>query len=95
MNPAQGENFPPTRFGSIRRRKHGPLVSKPTESVWTSGLATWKKLARAGVWVNGCAEGLSEEDPGLQQIVGRLDWLKLTHDGRETESSAMPTLAHV
>ena len=29
--------------------------------VWTSGVASWWRLARLGVWVEGCAEGLGYE----------------------------------
>lgn len=48
--------------------------------VWTAGVQTWIKLARAGVWVNGCHDGLGEhEKPELDHIVGALEWTKLTH----------------
>ncbi len=50
--------------------------------VWASGVRTWTRLARRGVWVNGCAESLGEhESPGLETLTGSApDWLKLTHD---------------
>lgn len=50
--------------------------------VWCSGVQSWKKLARRGVWVNGCAEGLGErEDTRIETLAGRrVDWLKLTHE---------------
>ncbi len=61
--------------------------------VWVAGLKTWRRLAARGVWVNGSAEGLGEqEDPRLETLVDRrLDWLKLTHD--EGEEGGMATLA--
>jgi hydroxymethylbilane synthase len=47
--------------------------------VWTSGLQSWKKLASLGVWVNGCAEGLGEENTRLETLRPGLAWVKLTH----------------
>jgi len=50
--------------------------------VWAAGLRTWRKLARRGIWVNGSAEGLGEqESPRLDILAGRrLDWVKLSHE---------------
>jgi hydroxymethylbilane synthase len=64
-----------------------------TQLVWSSGLQTWRKLAARGVWVNGSAEGLGEsEAPNITTLHGApVEWLKLTHDGSETESG-MKTL---
>jgi len=55
--------------------------------VWTAGLKTWKRLAKRGVWVNGSAEGLGEdEDPRAGVIAGRATrWVKLTHERTEAE----------
>ena len=49
--------------------------------VWTAGLDSWRKLSARGVWVNGSAEALGEqEDPGISQLVGENPtWLKLSH----------------
>lgn len=50
------------------------------QPVWTAGLASWRKLARRGIWVNGCCDGLGESPPVLDEIAGRrLEWTKLTH----------------
>ena len=55
----------------------------PSDSqlVWASGLKTWERLARRGVWVNGSAEGLGEhEHPRIETIAGEeVHWTKLTH----------------
>jgi len=61
--------------------------------VWASGQETWKRLADRGVWVNGCAESLGEqESPGIETLAGEpLRWLKLTHDRGYTEGE-MPSL---
>jgi len=61
--------------------------------IWTSGLQTWKRLAQRGVWVNGSAESLGENEPThIETIAGsEIQWLKLTHDrGYEGD---IPTLA--
>ncbi|HEV2903476.1 MAG TPA: hypothetical protein VGW32_00425, partial [Pyrinomonadaceae bacterium] len=52
-----------------------------SQMVWASGLKTWERLAQRGVWVNGCAEGLGEqESPRIETIAGNeLQWTKLTH----------------
>src|SRR5207244_10300660 len=49
--------------------------------IWASGSETWKRLAQLGVWVNGSAESLGEqEDPRIETLAGfELKWLKLTH----------------
>ena len=49
--------------------------------VWASGVQTWKRLARRGVWVHGSAESLGEHElPRIDTLAGTdLSWLKLTH----------------
>jgi hydroxymethylbilane synthase len=53
----------------------------PSKIVWASGLKTWERLAKRGVWVNGCAESLGEQEhPRIETLAGSdLNWLKLTH----------------
>lgn len=55
--------------------------------VWASGVQTWKRLAGRGVWVNGCAESLGEQEPARIETLagGPLNWLKLTHEGGYTD----------
>lgn len=62
--------------------------------VWVSGIQTWRNLARRGVWVNGCAEGLGEhESPRVETLAGgAVTWLKLTHESGYTEGE-MESLA--
>jgi hydroxymethylbilane synthase len=66
----------------------------PGQIVWISGVRSWRRLARRGVWVNGCAESLGEqEQPNVELLAGRnFTWLKLTHTGGYDEG-AMPMLA--
>jgi hydroxymethylbilane synthase len=49
--------------------------------VWTAGIATWKKMAHLGVWVNGSQDGLGEQTPmRLEALVNsHTEWHKLTH----------------
>ncbi len=54
--------------------------------LWASGAQTAKRLARAGFWMNGCLDGLSEErwphylnSRALQLITATLSSLILTH----------------
>jgi hydroxymethylbilane synthase len=63
------------------------------QAVWTAGVQTWAKLAKAGVWVNGCQDGLGENESfGLDQIAGSLKWTKLTHTGALNASTG-PAIA--
>ncbi len=66
----------------------------PSQMVWASGVQTWKKLADRGIWVNGCAESLGEQEaPRIETLAGgAVDWLKLTHDGGYTDGD-MASLA--
>ena len=50
--------------------------------VWAAGGTTWRKLAARGVWVNGCADGLGDDEaPNVDLLAGRpVNWLDLTHD---------------
>jgi hydroxymethylbilane synthase len=55
--------------------------------IWTSGLASWQRLAARGVWVEGCAEALGYDwiAPTLNEPVLQLPplsgWQILTHSG--------------
>ena len=53
----------------------------PEQLVWAAGGTTWRRLAARGVWVNGCADGLGDdEDPGVNAMAGRVPrWRRLTH----------------
>jgi hydroxymethylbilane synthase len=53
----------------------------PEQLVWAAGGTTWRRLAARGVWVNGCADGLGDEEhPNVAAIAEREPrWLRLTH----------------
>ena len=58
------------------------LQPDSAKCVWTAGLKTWKKLAQKGIWVNGSAEGLGEQEPErVETFLGKNSpWIKLTHE---------------
>ncbi len=48
--------------------------------IWTSGLRTWKNLAKRGIWVNGTSDGLGEDfDNDINSLTNN-PWIKLTHN---------------
>ena len=50
--------------------------------VWAAGSQTWKRLAQREVWVNGCADGLGDDErPPVDDLAGgTVSWVRLTHD---------------
>jgi len=88
---AAAKRLPGARALFVAHRRALPegvgLRIESATRVWVSGPASWFALARAGVWVEGCAEGL-----GIGAIGGLLaepwlalpplpEWLVLTHGG--------------
>jgi hydroxymethylbilane synthase len=66
-----------------------PAVSAPSSDdarVWVSGVASWRRLAERGAWVEGCADnlGFTAVLPTLRSPVLRLpplaDWTVLTRE---------------
>ncbi len=65
----------------ISRKSALPFNSKISNSniVWTSGIKTWKSLAKKGIWVNGTSDGMGEDmNPNIKSI-NNYPWIKLTH----------------
>ena len=60
--------------------------------VWAAGTTTWRRLAARGLWVNGCADGLGDDEaPQVEVLAGRqLQWVHLTHD-RSDRGDALAT----
>jgi hydroxymethylbilane synthase len=58
----------------------------PETIVWAAGTQTWRRLAERAVWVNGCADGLGDdEQPPVDVLAGRsVSWVRLTHDRART-----------
>ena len=47
--------------------------------IWTSGIKTWKSIAKRGFWVNGTADGMGENvDHNIDNLTSN-PWIKLTH----------------
>jgi hypothetical protein len=68
--------------------------------IWTSGMASWERLARLGLWVEGCAEGMGAQyaletarEPVLQLPPFFRDWVTLTHDGAGAAGEDIRVLA--
>jgi hydroxymethylbilane synthase len=67
------------------------LINK-NNIIWTSGMKTWKSLARRGIWVNGTADGMGENfDPKIESLTSH-PWIKLTH-GKASLSKIDKTIA--
>jgi hydroxymethylbilane synthase len=60
--------------------------------VWAAGGTTWRRLAARGIWVNGCGDGLGDDQaPDVDVLAGRtLQWVNLTHD-RSDRHDALAT----
>jgi hydroxymethylbilane synthase len=73
---AHSRALPPGTEADLARRR-----------VWTSGTASWQRLARRGVWIEGCAEGLGYDwiESTLAEPVLALPplpgWQVLSHAG--------------
>ncbi len=77
-----------SHIGAHCPRGRGCSVQAATR-VWVPGPSTWFALASAGVWVEGCAEGLGIgavaallAEPWLQ-LPPLPEWLVLTHAGAQ------------
>lgn len=72
---------------------HAWKIDANSQCVWAAGTRTWKKLAARGVWVHGCADGLGESLPEVENMLGRrASWTKLTHAGSANDA-LFPCLA--
>lgn len=66
----------------VSRSNAMPEDFKPTATdvVWTSGLKTWKDLAKRGIWVNGSFDALGEDEGvPVQALCSHLHWAKWSH----------------
>ena len=68
---ARAEALPERMAPDVRGRSSGPPARQ-----------TWRRLAERGVWVNGCADGLGDDEhPPVDVLAGRsVKWVRLTHD---------------
>lgn len=80
----------------VARANALPAAYAPTDSqlVWSAGVSSWQALAKRGVWVNGCADGLGEQElTGVEYLLGHnVNWLRLTHQqAAQGDQSAVAT----
>ena len=60
--------------------------------IWTSGVETWKKIAKKGLWVNGSSDSLGEKENPPIDIFDEIKWYKLSHkDAEEDQLSLIST----
>jgi len=66
--------------------------SRHKHYVWAAGLETWKKLAQKGIWVNGSAESLGEdENKMVDTLSAKSSWYKISHDQIEDKKNVIMT----
>ena len=53
--------------------------------IWTSGIDTWKSLAKKGYWVNGTSDSLGENNSPEESLFANINWLKVTHKDNNDE----------
>ena len=57
--------------------------------IWTSGIDTWKSLAKKGYWVNGTSDSLGEKNSPEESIFKEVSWLKLSHKDNLNEAKSV------
>lgn len=78
-------------FVAHSRAVEGVGISSSPSRLWVSGVKSWKKLAKRGLWVEGCMEGLGfdEGKATVQESVLQLpplkEWQVLTHTEAQAE----------
>lgn len=61
----------------------------PDQRIWVSGWQSWQQLSAAGLWIEGCADGLGFDAlrptlaTGVLQLPSLDNWLVLTRAGAE------------
>ena len=57
--------------------------------IWTSGIDTWKSLAKKGYWVNGTSDSLGENNSPEESIFKEVSWLKVSHKDNLNEAKSV------
>ena len=57
--------------------------------IWTSGVDTWKSLAKKGYWVNGTSDSLGENNSPEESIFQKVDWIKVSHKDNLNENKSV------
>ncbi|MEK6706568.1 MAG: hypothetical protein AABZ06_12360, partial [Bdellovibrionota bacterium] len=92
---AISKNLPGKAVFVAHSRAFPPGFTETTDQcrIWTSGTASWFKLAGQGVWVEGCAENLgfnalmSTISEPVLKLPSFKDWVVLTHEDAVSEWS--------
>ena len=66
-----------------------PNLIDKSNIIWTSGMDTWKSLARKGYWVNGSSDSLGENNSPEESPFKETHWLKITHKDNLNESKEL------
>ena len=53
----------------------------------SNALQTWISLARKGFWINGTSDSLGENNSPGENLIGSIDWLKLSHADAENSNN--------
>ncbi len=66
----------------ITRHNSLPKDAKINQNniIWTSGIRTWEKLSKRGIWVNGTSDGMGEDFKTKISQLANYPWVKLTHN---------------
>ena len=77
----------------ISRNESFPLQwLEKTESriLWAAGVKTWNKLAKRGLWIEGCSDGLGEQESlRIEQLTEKhMNFTKLTHTLSNTRKTS-------
>ena len=57
--------------------------------IWTSGIDTWKSLAKKGYWVNGTSDSLGENNSPEESMFKEVSWLKVSHKDNLNENKSV------
>ena len=80
------DSFSAVFVAHSRAFPEGKTIQEKNPRIWTSGVSSWFRLAKEGIWVEGCAEGFGFDflRPTLKapalQLPSFEDWLILTHE---------------
>ena len=64
------------------------LIGK-SNIIWTSGIDTWKSLAKKGYWVNGSSDSLGEDNSKEESPFKKVNWLKISHKDNSDDSKEL------
>ena len=66
-----------------------PNLIDKSNIIWTSGIDTWKSLAKKGYWVNGSSDSLGEDNSKEESPFKKVNWLKISHKDNLDDSKEL------